>query len=107
MKTLVFHASRTPRGGAFAQRVAPNAFAPARRQQGMAVIVVMALLSIILIYLADNIRTLYSLGQELKLVERQQTRRLQAIGPLTTAPATTNAATSVAQPRSNPNSASQ
>ena len=107
MKTLVLHASRTRRGGAFAQRVVPNAFAPTRRQQGMAVIVVMALLSIILIYLAGNIRTLYSLGQELKLVERQQTRRLQAIGPLTTAPATTNAATSFAQPRSYPNSASQ
>ncbi len=107
MKTLVLRASRTRRAGALAPRVAPNAFAPAYRQQGMAVIVVMALVSIILIYLASNIRTLYSLGRELKLVERQHIRRLQTFGPLTNAPNTASAATHVAQPRSYPKSSPQ
>jgi len=49
---------------------------PRRRQQGMAVIVVMALVAILLIYLAGNLRTLYSLSRELKLLDQKQTRRL-------------------------------
>ena len=51
---------------------------PRRRQNGMAVIVVLALLAIILVSVAGNIRSLYCLGAELKLVERQQEQRLQA-----------------------------
>jgi hypothetical protein len=49
---------------------------PRRREQGMAVIVVMALVAILLIYLAGNLRTLYSLSRELKLLDQKQTRRL-------------------------------
>lgn len=54
-----------------------------RRQSGSAVIVVMALLAIILVYVAGNLRTLNSLDRELKLLERQQTRRLQATARVT------------------------
>ncbi len=57
-----------------------------RRQSGSAVIVVFALLAIILVYVAANLRTINSLGRELKLLERQQTRRLQTISQRTNAP---------------------
>jgi hypothetical protein len=56
------------------------------RQSGSAVIVVMALLAIILVYVAGNLRTLNSLGRELKLVERQQIRRLQTATQATNSP---------------------
>ena len=52
---------------------------PRRRQQGTAMIVVLALLAIILIYVGDNLKTLHHLSRELKLVERHQTRRLEAL----------------------------
>jgi hypothetical protein len=57
-----------------------------RRQSGSAVIVVFALLAIILVYVAANLRTINSLGRELKLLERQQTHRLQTISQRTNAP---------------------
>jgi hypothetical protein len=50
------------------------------------VIVVMALLAILLVYMAGNLRTLTNLGRELKLVERQQIRRLEAVAPRTNSP---------------------
>ena len=59
---------------------------PRRRQSGSAVIVVMALLAILLVYVAGNIRTLSNLGRELRLLERQQTRRLQAAAQRTNSP---------------------
>jgi hypothetical protein len=49
-----------------------------RRERGMAVIVVITLLSIVLIYIAGNLRALNNLGRDLKLVEQRQSRRLQA-----------------------------
>jgi flagellar basal body-associated protein FliL len=76
MKLPPFHASR----------ITPYASRPRRRQSGSAVIIVMALVTIILVYVAANIRTLSSLGHELKLLERQQTRRLQMAAPKTNAP---------------------
>jgi hypothetical protein len=42
----------------------------------MAVIFVLALVSILLVYIACNIRTIANLGKELKLLEQRQTRRL-------------------------------
>ena len=53
----------------------------------MATIVVISLLSVILIFVAANLRTLYLLRSDLRLIERQQTNRLANIGPLTNAPA--------------------
>jgi len=44
----------------------------------MAVIVVIALLAILLVFVAGNIRALYCLGAELRLVEKQQKQRLEA-----------------------------
>jgi hypothetical protein len=68
MKLLFFHASR----------ITHHVCRPPRRQSGSAVIVVIALLALILVYVAGNLRTINSLGRELKLLERQQTRRLQS-----------------------------
>lgn len=48
------------------------------RQGGMAVIIVLALLSIILIYISANIRSLYRLDRELKLTNERQIHRLAA-----------------------------
>ncbi len=57
-----------------------------RRQSGSAVIVIMALLAILLLYMAYNIQTLTNLGRELRLLERQQTHRLQTAAPKTNSP---------------------
>jgi hypothetical protein len=46
----------------------------------------MALLAILLVYMAGNLRTLTNLGRELKLLERKQIRRLQAAAPKTNSP---------------------
>jgi len=62
----------------------------------------MALLAIILVYVAANLRTLNSLGRELKLLELQQTRRLQTAAPTTNSPSATTVGTnSVPQARPN------
>jgi len=50
------------------------------RQGGMAVIVVLALLALILIYVAANLRALSSLEGEIRLVEKRQIRRLEKFG---------------------------
>ena len=71
-----------------------------QRQRGMAVVLVLTLLSILLIYMAGNIRALHSLDQELKLTERRQVKRLNALSaanaPAATRAAITNAAPAVA-----------
>ena len=62
--------------------------APRRRgrDSGSAVIVIIALLALLLAYVAVNIRTLSNLGRELRLLERQQTQRLKHLAPKTNAP---------------------
>ena len=47
-----------------------------RRQGGMAVIVMLVLLSIMLACITVNVRSLNRLDRELKLLEQRQTRRL-------------------------------
>ncbi|HWV98295.1 MAG TPA: hypothetical protein VNZ64_01260 [Candidatus Acidoferrum sp.] len=47
-----------------------------RAEHGMAIIVVLVLLSIILLYLTASARTLHLLGRDLKLIEQQQIHRL-------------------------------
>ena len=69
-----------------ASRITHSASRPPRRQSGSAVIVVFALLALILVYVAGNLRTINSLGRELKLLERQQIRRLQAVTQTTNTP---------------------
>jgi hypothetical protein len=48
------------------------------RQQGVAVLVMLALLSLVLIYIGANTRAVYNLDREMKLLEQQQIRRLNA-----------------------------
>ena len=69
-----------------APRTTHHAPSPPRHQSGSAVIVIMALLAILLLYMAYNLKTLANLGRELRLLERQQTRRLQVTAPKTNAP---------------------
>ena len=59
--------SRHLRGRAVASRSA---------ERGTAVIVMIAFLSMLLVYLAANVLTLSNLGHELRLLEQKQTRRL-------------------------------
>jgi hypothetical protein len=49
----------------------------------MAVIVVMALIAIVLIFIAGNLRTIRNLDRDIKLVEKAQNRRLQSAGSST------------------------
>jgi hypothetical protein len=58
------------------------------RQQGMAVIVVIALLSIIFLYVMANARTLHYLKRDLRLVEQQQTNRLHSAASIPSRPGT-------------------
>ena len=64
-----------------------------RRQGGMAVIVMLALLSIMLIWIGASMRSLNRLDRELKLLDQRQTRRLAAMNttnpPANNQPATT------------------
>ena len=50
----------------------------------MAVIVVLMLLSIILIYVAANIRMLHHLNRDIRLIEQKQIRRLESTNKTTT-----------------------
>ena len=85
-----------------ASRLTPHVSRSPRRQAGSAVIIVMALLAIILVYVASNLRTLNSLGRELKLLELQQTRRLLTATPTTNSPSGTTVGTN-SVPTSRPN----
>ncbi|HEY5912751.1 MAG TPA: hypothetical protein VJA21_19290 [Verrucomicrobiae bacterium] len=55
----------------------------------MAVIVVIAIVAILLIYLAGNLRTLHLLSRDLKQIEQKQLLRLKAASPATNAVAVT------------------
>jgi hypothetical protein len=61
-----------------------------RRQDGMAVIVVLVIFALLFIYITANMRTLYSLGRELKLLDQRQTRRLEAFSRTNTFLSDTN-----------------
>jgi hypothetical protein len=71
---------------------------PPQREQGSAVIVVLALIFLTLAYVAYNHRTLQSLDREVKLIEKRQFQRLQS-------PPSTNSlpATNAVESRMNPN----
>ena len=47
------------------------------RERGMAVICVLALVAIVLIYMAANMRTLNTLSADLKVLEKHQINRLK------------------------------
>lgn len=76
---------------------------PRRHESGSAVIVVVALLAIIMMYVASNLRTLDNLEREVRLVERQQIHRLQAAArPTPSPPGIAVATNSIPQPLGNP-----
>jgi hypothetical protein len=55
---------------------------PAKRtghEQGSAAMVVIAIVAIVLLYVASNLRTLDHLNREIKQVERRQIRRLEHV----------------------------
>jgi hypothetical protein len=62
----------------------PQRIASVNRSNGSAVIVVIALVGLLLVFVAANLRAISHFGRELKLLEVRQTRRLQH------PPATTN-----------------
>ena len=49
------------------------------RRRGIAIIVMLALISILILYVAANLHAISSLGRELKLTERHQLQRLNAL----------------------------
>jgi hypothetical protein len=53
-------------------------FRTKRNESGMAVIVILALVAIMLIYIAANLRTLSALHRDINLMETKQVRRLAA-----------------------------
>jgi hypothetical protein len=57
-------------------KISTKGSAVRRRQDGMAVIVVIALIAILFVYVAGNVRTLYLLARDVKLVEEKQVRRI-------------------------------
>lgn len=64
-------------------------------EAGGAVIVVLVLLAIMLIFVNANLRALHNLGRELKRVEQQQIKRLNARTSPTNAVAAQSASTGV------------
>ncbi len=79
----------------------PSAHSPQRKQNGSAIVVVLALLGIMLLYVAANVRALHHLGRELKYVEQRQIQRLNPrVAPTNTMPdATAMAPASTTSPR--------
>lgn len=68
-----------------------------RHEQGVAVIVVLALLAILLLYVTANVRSLRIMSQEIKLVEQRQLRHWSATA-ITPPPAAATNASAVAEP---------
>jgi type II secretory pathway component PulK len=62
-------------------------------RDGVAIIVVLALLSLMLIYIAANARTLHHLARDLHLIDQRQTRHWAAQNLQTNSPAVSNLAT--------------
>ncbi len=83
-------------------RFTVHASRSSRGQSGSAVIIIMALVAILLVYVAGNLKTLSNLGRELRLIERQQIRRLQTTAAKTNPPpAMTISTNPIVTPRNN------
>lgn len=69
-------------------------------ERGMAMIVIMAILSLMVVYIAANVRSLNTLERELRLIERKQVHRLQQISERNAGslPSGTNAVNSARTP---------
>jgi hypothetical protein len=71
---------------------------PRKGEEGMAVILVIALLVILLIYITAGVRTLNNLGRDVRLIEKQQVQRLQQAAARTNQVSTTNRPAASVQP---------
>ncbi len=71
-------------------------------EEGMAVILVIALLVILLIYISAGVRTLNNLGRDVRLIEKQQVQRLQQPAGMTNKVAMTNLPAANTQPPQSP-----
>jgi hypothetical protein len=60
-------------------------------EQGMAVIVVIALFAIMMLFMGMSLHSLNYLRQDLKIIERQQLQRIRQMSAMTNAESTTNA----------------
>ena len=80
----------------------PKAFSILHSQQGMAVIVLMVLISIIFLYITVNARTLQHLSRELKIIERRQLQRLSPPNLKTNSVALINSSWTASPPSANP-----
>jgi hypothetical protein len=85
MKTTAFPGART-------------GVRPRKGEEGMAVILVIALLVVLLIYITAGVRTLNNLGRDVRLIEKQQVQRLQQATGTTNQLSTTNRPAASAQP---------
>jgi hypothetical protein len=72
---------------------------PRKKVRGSAVLVVLALLSIMLILVSTNARVLSHLKREIRLIDQRQQQRLEPSPKK--APAGTNASVAVKEPRPN------
>lgn len=71
---------------------------PARHhERGVAVVIVLALLTILMLYIAANMRSLRIMSQEIKLVEQRQLRHWN-VNVVTLGPATSTNAMPAAKP---------
>ncbi len=73
-----------------------------KNEEGMAVILVIALLVILLIYISAGVRTLNNLGRDVRLIEKQQIQRLQPAAGTTNQLAITNLPATNARPPQTP-----
>ncbi len=91
---------RRVRGDVGTSRPHPGPGRSSHSQSGTAVLLMLVLMAILMILVASNVRTLWQLKQELRLVERRQIRRLEAEAARTNAVprAATEAVQSIAAP---------
>lgn len=67
----------------YPQKATPRSASFRRGKEGMAVIVVIVILSILLIYIAGNLRALARLGGEVHRIEQKQIHRLETKSQVT------------------------
>jgi hypothetical protein len=61
-----------------------------RRQDGVAIVAILVLLSVMLLYVTANVKSVRLLGRELKLIEQQQIQRWNARSAVISSASKTN-----------------
>jgi len=70
-----------------------------RRQDGVAVLVILVLLSVMLLYVMANVKSVHLLGRELKQIEQRQVQRWNSMAAETNSVSRTNLSASAVQPQ--------